>query len=382
MNRATTAALSGLLLLAVAAAPAPAQAAAATTGSLAGRILTNGGVPVAGAYVGVDVPRNLMTTVTDANGNFQLDGVTPGSYHVFAQRQTIGAPRQWVPRKTVEADSSPVSFVAGQVTKLDETLLPLGLITGTFSGPGGPIGNAFVQPDGNSNSEAVTDADGSYALYVWPGDHTLFFDPFTSDEEQWATATRNKADATVFSIAEDQVLQHDEKQMADGMLAGRVLDYTGAALSGATVELVDSHGVTTVTTTTGLAGNWSAAAFPDDYQIRYQYGNRWQQLTGVFTVLPGQTTAVPDEKLVQPGDIQLGLTVGGKAAQSFCLTLVDDTLRKSVSQCTENGTVVFSAVTPATYSVDITVSASYWSQTRAVTAVAGQVVKATLTVTG
>jgi hypothetical protein len=379
MNRALTAALCGTLL--AVAAPAPAHAAASTTGTLAGQILTNSGAPAAGATVGLAVPRAVTSTTTDAAGNFQLANVPPGSYHAFVQRQPIGAPRQWVPRQTTEAASSLVTIEAGRTARIDERLLPLGVVTGTYTGPDGPIANAFVQPDGDTNGEAVTAADGSYTLYVWVGDHRLRFDPFDSDREQWATGARTEADATVYAVAEDQVVRHDERQMADGTLAGRLLDYTGAPLPGpATVVLVDSHGTEAVTTTTDDAGNWQVAAFPDDYQVRFQYGNRWESAAGQYTVLPGATTTVPLEELTQPGDLRLTLTVNGTAAQTFCLTLWDDALRKSIEQCTEEGTVTFEDVSPITFSADISAPPNYWYQTDAVAVVAGRLTTATLAV--
>jgi carboxypeptidase family protein len=350
-------------------------------GALAGRILDNHGRPAGGAQIGSDFGRTYIHTVADSQGRFFLDYLPPRAYTVYVRRQPTGAPTQFVPRKTTAAEAVAVPIETDRVTRIEERLLPLGVIKGTFTGPDGPLGGALVA--GN----ILTADDGSFQMYVWPGDVRLHFEYGTFfHQQQWATGALDEADATVFHVAEDQVVRHDERLLDNGTIGGRLLDHTGAPVGPATVQLTSTT-YETATATTDSDGYWSAAVFPGDYQLRFAYQNLrlWTEWDNLYRVLPGQRTAVPDQRLVQPGDVEVGVTVDGEALQKFCLGLKFQVAGVfDFYECTETGTVLFTGLNPYDYNWSVSTASDSWSNwsggSGPLTVTAGRLTKTTLTV--
>jgi hypothetical protein len=175
-------------------------------GSVVGTVLTSNGAAAPGATAGVTWVRENADTTTDADGHFALPYVTPrAATYLYVQRKPTGAPRQWVPGGVL----TPVTIEAGEVLRIEERLLPLGLITGTFAGAAGSFGPT-VQAVGDAGTvQAPIAGDGSYELYVWPGDYRLHYQASTI--EQWAPGVAQEAEAAVFHVEQDQVVRHDEQ---------------------------------------------------------------------------------------------------------------------------------------------------------------------------
>jgi carboxypeptidase family protein len=353
-------------------------------GAMAGRILTNSGAPAAGATVGLEAGRRTFRTETDANGFYRLDYLPEGSTQAYAAKQLLGAPWQWVPRKTSIVDATLVTITNGHTTRVDERLLPLGAITGTFTDANGPAWVTVLPDNGNGNGDGLNNdpTTGAYTVYVRPGDHRLLFRTVYTWREQWATNATSAADATVFHVAEDQVIRHDERMMGDGTITGRLLDHTGEPLTEpATVRLIAPGNSEKANTTTDAAGNWSITIAPGSYEIRYEAGGR-KQASGEVTprsgnvayqVLPEATTTVPAEKMLQPGAVAVTATLDGAPAQQFCADVVEPGgLGEVHSACTEDGTITIPEVTPT---LEFTVVVHYpdapYNYFGSVTAVAG-----------
>jgi hypothetical protein len=69
-------------MLALALAVLPATALSATTGSLAGKVVDNAGVPVAAATVTASSGADVEHSTTDADGNYVFVNLVPGDYVV------------------------------------------------------------------------------------------------------------------------------------------------------------------------------------------------------------------------------------------------------------------------------------------------------------
>jgi hypothetical protein len=326
-------------------------------GTITGQITTNSGAPAAGAYVGVSHPEYTIRTTTDADGRYLLDYLIPGSLSVYAMRG-LSAPVDYV-----AGSGKTVPLAAGQLLNLDDRLLPVGAITGTYTGTQGPIyATVGSYAGGEASIRALTSADdGSYTIWLRPGDYTLHFDSVNDNRDQWATAAMTEADAEVFTVREDEVVHHDEQTLPTGTVAGRVVDYAGVPFADATtVTLHDSGGWTATQTTTDSTGHWSVDVAPGSYTVEFVHRGRYQYAHGKLdsstadpvTVGPRTVTALPDEYFFPNTFLIVSATLGGKPVNTFCATV--DTATDG-RQCTEDGSAYFSDTYPGSHQVTVDV---------------------------
>lgn len=331
-------------------------------GGVFGRILSNAGAPVAGARVGIEAGRTVIETTTDADGDYELGYLAAGSYVVYVWRAT-SAPKQWWPRAEVVADAQPVTVAVGSRVRVDERLFPLGSITGSYTTRDGRPIVAMVEADGNRDLGARTSAtDGSFTLWLAPGDYTVYFDAESDNRDQWATGTLDEAAAEVFTVREDGVVHLDEHPVEGGAVGGRVVEYAGAPFAEApTVTLYDADDEAVATVTADSDGNWSMAdVFPGTYTVYYFHDGQAEWANGKYdadsadpvTVTTGSTTTLsqtfrPNTTLV------VFATVDGGEATTFCAA-VD--AAGPEPYCTEDGTVFFDHLPPGSYAVTVTVA--------------------------
>jgi hypothetical protein len=109
-----------------------------TTGSITGRVVTSTGEPLAGASVSVfSVAPGSRPQVTNANSNgeFTMDGLPAALYRVYAGMPGyVSAPQA--------TNESALYFRIGDTVTL--TMIKGAVITGTVTGPGGPLVGAGV----------------------------------------------------------------------------------------------------------------------------------------------------------------------------------------------------------------------------------------------
>lgn len=130
--------ISGLLLFPLNSwaqqAGASAGSSPKNTGSITGRVVTAAGEPLAGASVEVfSVAPGSRPQTTNANGNgeFTMDGLAAALYRVYARMPGyISAPQ-------ARANESPGYIRIGDSVTL--TMIKGAVITGTITGPGGPL---------------------------------------------------------------------------------------------------------------------------------------------------------------------------------------------------------------------------------------------------
>ncbi|WP_236606135.1 carboxypeptidase-like regulatory domain-containing protein [Sandaracinus amylolyticus] len=133
------------------------------TGALTGRVVDESGAPVAGATIEVHPADGTapLTTTSDADGRWTVEGVPAGSARVVVRRDGRDPFETTV---EVVAGSAPIE-VATRMT----VTLPPGEIRGTIQGSDGrPLAGASIriQPLG---IELSTDADGAFEAAVPPG---------------------------------------------------------------------------------------------------------------------------------------------------------------------------------------------------------------------
>jgi len=110
-------------------------------GSLAGHITTDAGDPAAAAIVGLVRPdgSQFSTVLTNRDGSYLFAYLPAGTFSAFVGAAETAAPRQWAHRHKTRAEADPVVVAVGPPTALDERLLPLGTITGQFTGADGQV---------------------------------------------------------------------------------------------------------------------------------------------------------------------------------------------------------------------------------------------------
>src|SRR5581483_9754005 len=129
----------------------------ATPGAqLAGTLVSPAGVPLAGVLVRAAGGAQSFSTTTDSDGSYTLTGLPADTYNVTAG----GAPYA---RRTLTG----LTLGAGEVRRhVDLVLQAGGAISGTVTGPAGPVAGATVIVAGadGSGSSATTDATGAYTI--------------------------------------------------------------------------------------------------------------------------------------------------------------------------------------------------------------------------
>ncbi|WP_155369367.1 carboxypeptidase regulatory-like domain-containing protein [Catellatospora vulcania] len=304
----------GLTLLTVAVATmgltAPAQAAPAT-GTITGQ-LTDHGVPVAG--VAVDAyGESYGSAVTDEDGRYRIADLVPGNdYRVYFMPP--GRLPQYAHRAVDWDSGTPITVTSGAETVVDDSLIPVGTITGRVTRPdGSPIAWCWVSvalPDANSITGTYTDQNGYYTLSSPTGPQRLrFTGPIA---EQYAPGKREYSEAGLYEVVEGQTITVDETALAVGTVAGRVTRVDGSPVAWQTVvaEPVTGGNDIGVASTDGN-GAYRIDVLPGDYVVGLEFGESMKYVPGgrsradaqVFTVAADTVTTV-DEVLRGTGRAQ------------------------------------------------------------------------------
>jgi len=303
-----------LLAPALAAATITAGAAPAATASGTGTIagtFTDGGAPVAGAWVHVNATDHSFNgwAETDSDGRYTLSDVPAGDEAYLVSFEAPGDPEQYAFGKTDPDDADRISVVAGQRTTVDDALLPTGTISGRFTdGAGGGV-EAWARAFGETGSGSTirTAPDGSYSLRVFPGNHRVSF--FYGNTEQFAYGTTDREQARVFEVSAGQTVTVDDAKLQTGAIEGRVTDANGAPA----VDIeVGASGAGSGSVRTDESGDYRIDdLLPGTYRVDFsttgggqQYAHQsrtWEEAT-LFQVTGGETTRV-DEQLLPTGAI-------------------------------------------------------------------------------
>jgi len=217
----------------------------ATQGSFTGQVVDSSNNPINGAVVSVG--NQSYTTISDPTtgsptGLFRVANLSPGTYPITVTASGYtGATIQGV-------------IVAGADTMLTIPLnVSLGEFTGTVTsnsvGIAGAVVEALSGNPGVIQATAVTNATGSYTLYVPSGTYTLL-----------ATAPNyNNATSGAESISAGTVTVN-LPLTAFGNISGTVTDVNGLGVAGAHIDFTD--GSFSGGTETGAGGSYSTFGIP------------------------------------------------------------------------------------------------------------------------
>lgn len=334
-------------------------------GSLAGQITTGTGAVVPGAYVGLvqlsGVP--MSNVVADGDGRYAFPFVAAGSYDVTVGAAPTGAPRQWVHGHKSRTDADPVAVTVGNVSTVDERLLPLGTVRGTFTDAGGPIANVGVQALSQTSPaesvSAATRADGTYTLMAYPGTYLVRYQ-VPGSLDQWADEKEAQWRADVVTVVAGGVVVLDQRALPTGRVSGRLTDSAGNPVAGAAVSVINQSLDRQFDATTDANGSWYLTVRPGTYQVRFQTGSQTQfaygkssgdTATPVNVVADGNT--VVNDALTAPGSLRVTAVDArtGSPLTSFCASTSDAAF---LSACTDDGAAVFPQLGAGTYAVTVT----------------------------
>ena len=242
-------------------------------GSITGTVKDQNALPVAGATVTfTTADGTTVTKTTDAQGNFTLTGVPPGTYSGSAVGplnpngrpvSSSSAPQTVV--VVTGASAGPVNFVvttippsfAGTVTDSAGNPLPGAAVTVNVANPDGTVG-AFV-------GRVLTAADGTYstATFAIPPGGTYIV---TASLAGYTTArlvnTAKGPTVTTFTEYNGDALTGQNitlTAIGPGTLSGIVTDTANPAnpVAGATVTFISTDKTQTYTATTDANGKYS-----------------------------------------------------------------------------------------------------------------------------
>jgi putative cell wall-binding protein len=215
------------------------------TGRIAGRVVDSTGVGVAGVPVSLN---GAAPVVTSFDGGYAFTGQTPGGYTV-----SLGA----LPNGFVAARAQArVNLSEGSSAVADFQLTQTGRIGGRVVDSTG-VGVAGIPVSLNGATPVLTGLDGSYVFTGQnPGSYTVTLGALPAG---FAAGSATRRDVVVApggsALAEFLVVR-------TGVITGRIIDLSGAGISGISVAIGSSS------TTTGLDGRYEFAGLnPGAYSV-------------------------------------------------------------------------------------------------------------------
>ena len=274
------------------------------TGSLKGTV-----DKIVGVSVAIRVLQNgnaIASTTADADGNYQIDDIAPGTYTV-----EIAAKGYETVKHTVQISEDKVASLDGAVLK--ELEIPVSHIQGTLSDrlKGSPLSNVrvrLVDAAGNSR-EVLTEQTGDYQFENVPADErlTVIVQLEGFEKKEFSVDPIPAGETTMLEIELDASL----------IIRGLVLDQvTKKPLINVRVQLTDEAGAVLETVTTALGAFEFEAIIPKPQLTLTLESDEYEKLELPVDPIEGgtvqfdlQLTPLNPEQLPE-GD---GLAVGLKA---------------------------------------------------------------------
>lgn len=178
--------------------------------SISGRITDSEGSPIAGGINCVSDTNSWHSGWADANGNYTIGGLAPGTYKVATICSSLGYLDQWWQGLDYgthpQAEATPVP-VQDNVSGIDFTLTKGHSISGTVHGLNGEGVHVTAQGQNNNGNQGVTDYGGAYSINGLPdGTYTVEthanWPPYYYNYvDHSATVTIQGADVTGFDLS-------------------------------------------------------------------------------------------------------------------------------------------------------------------------------------
>ena len=274
------------LLIALFAFAAP---AAALDGSISGTVTDSAGNPVNDYCVTAlrSSPTGstyLVAVRTGPTGAYTINSsVSAGDYRLQFHRCNTGdsVPAngdlipEWWDDSLDMAGSDTFPLADGEtITGKDAVLQIGGRISGTISGPGGPIPGC-TSLHGPRIDSGIQTADGSYSFRkLLPGDYTMSFDDCDGPDGlgfEWYENKPNQAQATTITLAPTEQRVIDATLEPGGAISGTVTDLAGEPLTDICVSLFDGADEEIDNLTVDEQGQFSfGGLFPTSYHVYYE----------------------------------------------------------------------------------------------------------------
>ncbi len=397
----TTPATQSFTLTVLGTAPTP------TTADLTGAVTdASNGNPLASACVYLYQVGNTSSAAyascTASNGDYEVDGITPGSYDVAFSALGGSYATQWfngtATGATSQSGATALSLTGGKATTgIDAALasVPAGNLTGTVTDASTthPLANVcvYLYAAGNTTSAAYATCTGSNGAYafggVTPGSYDVAFaDPSGTYGTQWYTGSAggaaSQSGATVVTVPN-----------GNGTLSGinaALTEATAGNLTGTVTDATTGHPVANVCVYLYPAGNTSQAAYatctgstgtygfsgitPSGYNVAFAdpsgtYATQWFNGTGAgvtsqagasVVVVPAgnKTTSGINAALAEvpagnlTGTVTEAVTATPLANVCVYLYPAGNTTSAAYATCTgSNGTYNLDGLTPGSYNV-------------------------------
>jgi hypothetical protein len=334
-------------------------------GQLVGQITFATGAPAPGAFVGLTSTSGTPITdvLADRDGRYVFPFVAPGSYRLTVGAAPVSAPRQWVHGHKKGTDADNIAVPAGQVSTVDEQLLPLGIIRGTFTDENGPVGDVFIEAVSvNDSTQAVfanTRADGTYTIFAYPDSYQVRYQN-SGHPDQWANEKESQWRSDDIALAANSDVVLDQQALPTGRISGHLTDSAGnpEAFAGVSIEnrLLDRQ----FQATTDENGDWFATVWSGTYivsfetetALQYAFGKISEETATPVTVATDGSTVV-NESMLAPGSLNVTAVDAdtGTALTSFCADAFGTTFL--FTTCTDDGTIEFPEIGPGTYKAQI-----------------------------
>jgi RNA polymerase sigma-70 factor (ECF subfamily) len=228
-------------------------------------VVVAGGVPVAGAGVGMRIGNRDQTgvlAVTQADGSFMIDRAPRGDIALYVENYTVLAPR------SIHVETS--ATVRIEVAQL-------GAIGGRVLRGATPVADAQVSC--RRNVKVFTDATGTYRCEgVDDGRHDLYADVPTGE---WGSAT--------VTVTRGETANLDIPLTYAAAICGRIVDEQGAPLAGIEVRVAEQKTGDFGKDVTSTDGNFCARQLSGGtYEVALYAGPRGiQPLTPIGAVVLG-----------------------------------------------------------------------------------------------
>lgn len=238
---------------------------------LTGTVVTEGGMPVADAYVRATTPGDMREARTNASGIFELEAAKPGRYRFSASKSgyadgiledvdiTSGTP--------VRIQLKSGGTIYGQVTGLSEAELSSTTVWSSASGRAGGSASAPVDPQGNYRIEGVP--VGSVRV---------------SASTNTSTGGGKSSPQQIVEVAAGSAQQVNINFSGDTLIRGRVTR-NGVPFTGAQVFFAPKQGGASANATVDEQGSYSVSGLePGDYTIMIRDFQRGSSHTTTYTV--------------------------------------------------------------------------------------------------
>ena len=341
-------------------------------GTIEGHVSDLEGRPLAGAEV---LAGAGIAVLTNANGDYAIEGVTPGPYRVFFEDEPSNYISQYYPEASSEVTSREVHVEANGVSRgIDARLEKAATIIGhAKSDIGEPLSGVDVEVDDVNNGfvgATTTAADGSYSMgNLLPGTYTVHFEPVEGNHlGQFYEAQTDAKKAKKLKLASGQTRQGIDATLASGaVLSGTVTNSSGGVgVEKVEVYATSSEGETRTAITTGGGSYAIEGLRQGTYTIRFEplSGNYLDQFYNEAASADGaEAVTVPAGGNVERINAKLtsgGIVGGHVMAQDTHEPLVGVQVRISSSEASgqtaiattgEDGSYAVEGLAPGTYDV-------------------------------